>query len=158
MRYGTEVDNAIREACARRERPSEVLVQLRAGTLPGIDRPLPGIADRTFWGKWSRAKRAIQMAERDADDDDGLHPILLRAAVSVMQRRGISDPEEIGKAIGVKPQQVREALAESAAREAERNRPDPHAERSLRIKRGRAMIVEGASLEEAAEVMEMPPP
>ena len=88
--YGTAVDNAIREAFARGDRPSEVRVRLKAGTLPGIDRPIE-MAERTFWNKWGKAKReqgasqgpnrafsildviAFDIARRDAgleDEDD----------------------------------------------------------------------------------------
>lgn len=158
MKYGTDVDDAIAEACARRERPSQVLVRLRAGTLPGIDGPVPEIADRTFYGKWSRAKRQ----QKQGAPDDG--PSILDMITADLMRRGegsfapgIEDPDEIAKRLGVDAKQVREWFAELDEQDREREqreqRPDPLAEHQAKVKRGKAMIAEGSSLEEAAEAM-----
>lgn len=60
-RWPTEVDNAIAEAVASGMRFIDAFSKLRAGTLPGLDEPVP-VPRRTFSGKWSRAKKAQERA------------------------------------------------------------------------------------------------
>jgi hypothetical protein len=64
MRYPEQVQNAIREAHAAGLRPSVVVNKLRAGTLPGIDRPYPEFPNSSFWHHWRRAKREQQVDGR----------------------------------------------------------------------------------------------
>jgi hypothetical protein len=60
-RYSTRTENAIREAVAAGLRFSETHRKVKAGTLSGLDGPVD-MPERTFAGKWSRAKREQQKA------------------------------------------------------------------------------------------------
>lgn len=103
MRYGTDVDNAIREAVAAGMRFSDAFRKLKAGTLPGLAGPV-GMAERTFSYKWSAGKRAQRQA---AESEPSGQSILTKAAAVGMRREGISDPAEVAKVLEVKPELVR---------------------------------------------------
>jgi hypothetical protein len=60
MRYGTDVDNAIREAFAAGLRYSDAFRKLKAGTLDGVGPT--AMPERTFAYKWRIAKREQQSA------------------------------------------------------------------------------------------------
>jgi hypothetical protein len=152
MRYGTDVDNAIREAFATGMRFSDAFRKLKAGTLPGLAGPV-AMPERTFSYKWS----AVKKAQRQAAEPEPSGPSILDRAFAVAAReRRFSDLGVIARCVGMTPQQLREWFDAHDERGREQARRIAPSESLVRIERGKAMIYEGASLEEAAQAMEMP--
>jgi hypothetical protein len=103
----SHVDDAIREAVAGRLRPSDVLRKIRAGTIDGVDGPTP-IPERTFYGKWTRAKRE---QGRGGGAYTGPTVIQVLAVEIAHYDTGSDDPEQLAQASGLPLELVRECLA-----------------------------------------------
>lgn len=112
-RYGTNVEKAIKDARVRGDRPCDVRVALAAGTLPGIDKPVQ-MAERSFWTRWSNAKREQQGPPAS---DPNVPNLLDRIGVEIRaQELGLTDPDEIARELGYTPEFVRACLEANKAR------------------------------------------
>jgi len=80
-KWGPKVQDAIREAVARGDRHSVALAKLHAGTLPGLDGPVP-MPPRSFTYHWTRAKREQQRARTQTRGDrDSLEALARRLGI-----------------------------------------------------------------------------
>ncbi len=103
-----EVEAAIREAVAGKQRPSDVLRRLRAGTIEELG-PVQ-IPERTFYRRWSAAKR-----EQSGATYTGPSILYLITLHLAREKHGITDdPTELAEATGIPLADVRELLAMEA--------------------------------------------
>jgi hypothetical protein len=94
-KWPPEVHDAIRDARARGQRPSDVLRALQAGTLEGVSERVP-ISDSTFFKAWRRAEEELRRKTRTYEGPT----ILDLIAVEMVRRdRAITDTEGLAEAL-----------------------------------------------------------
>lgn len=102
MRYGAELDKAIREALVAGMRPSELLRRLRAGTFRGYP-AYPELADRTFYARWKKAK---EERSRERSAEPGIYLLDIVAIERRAAELGTSDPATVAEGTGYTVEQV----------------------------------------------------